>query len=209
MSDERPVQEQETLPEWLERKAQPEPAAPVKQRVSTFTIVATALALGLLAIIGYALTQRDKASLVGKPAPDFTITTYDTDQMGAYSNTTMKLSSLKGKVVVLNVWASYCEPCQEEAEMLERVWRDLADNDVMFIGVANNDVESKSLEYLDYFDVTYPNAPDEGGEIYDEYGLEGIPETFIIAPDGKVTKHFISGMSERDLRSAIDKARNS
>lgn len=204
MSDERI-----DVPDWLESATKPQAAAPVKQRVSTFTVVAFVLAIGLLAIIGYALAKRDKGSMVGKTAPDFTITTYDTNQIGSYSDTKIQLSRLKGKVVVLNIWASYCEPCKDEAPMLERVWRDLEDNDVVFIGVANNDVERNSLAYLDEFGVTYPNAPDEGGKIYDRYGASGIPETFIIAPDGKVTKHFISGMSERELRSAIDKARNS
>jgi len=114
---------------------------------------------------------------VGKVAPDFTLTTFDGEEY--------RLSDLHGKVVVLNFWASWCKPCEQEAADLETAWRHYAPSEeVVFLGVAWTDTEKKSLAYMEKFDITYPNGPDLGTRISQSYRTTGVPETYIIDKDG-------------------------
>jgi cytochrome c biogenesis protein CcmG/thiol:disulfide interchange protein DsbE len=108
--------------------------------------------------------------------------------------------------VVLNFWASYCEPCKDEAPVFERVWREYRDQNVVFLGINTDDIESDAMAYLDRYEITYPNAPDVGGHIEDDYRITGIPETFIIDAEGNVSRHFISAVREGELRAEIEDA---
>ncbi len=95
---------------------------------------------------------------VGKKAPNVVLTSFD--------GQTYNLSDLRGKVVVINFWASWCKPCEQEATDLENAWRYYEPRgDVIFLGIAWTDTEKKSLEYLRKFDITYPNGPDLGTRI--------------------------------------------
>jgi cytochrome c biogenesis protein CcmG/thiol:disulfide interchange protein DsbE len=135
-------------------------------------VLLTILLLGLLR------TQEGPVS-VGKPAPDFTLTSFEGQQF--------QLSELSGKVVVLNFWASWCKPCEQEAADLEAAWRHYQPrNDVVFLGVAWTDTEKKSLGYLEKFDITYPNGPDLGTRISQAYRTTGVPETYIIDKEGNL-----------------------
>ncbi len=134
-----------------------------------------AVLLGIL-LLGLLRTQEGPVS-VGKPAPDFTLTTFDGQKY--------RLSDMRGKVVVLNFWASWCKPCEQEAADLEAAWRfHQPRNDVIFLGVAWTDTEKKSLAYLEKFDITYPNGPDLGTRISQAYRTTGVPETYIIDKAG-------------------------
>ncbi len=132
----------------------------------------------LLAVLGLGLLNTRQGPIaIGKPAPDFTLTSFEGQQ---YS-----LSDLRGKVVVLNFWASWCKPCEQEAADLEAAWRMYQPGgEVVFIGVAWTDTEKNSLEYLQKFDITYPNGPDLGTRISQAYRTTGVPETYIIDRDG-------------------------
>lgn len=204
MTDEqdRPADESEAL-DWLEAlaagKAETQ-ARQVPQRFSMFGITAVLLSLGLLIAVGYALYQRGEDQLIGSAAPDFSVTTFDGERVD-YAN-------LKGRVIVLNFWASYCGPCRDEAPLLERVWLDYRDQDVIFLGINTGGLEDEdgALAYLDEFKITYPNAPDRGDRVKNAYRITGIPETFIIDTGGTVTRHFLARPDETELRAAIDGA---
>lgn len=113
-------------------------------------------------------------------APAFTFTTFEGE--------TISLAGLAGKGVVLNFWASWCDPCREEAALLESTWRREQDNGIVFIGLDYLDQETAAKGYLAEFDITYPNGPDLQSQAARRYGIKGVPETFFISPDGKITE---------------------
>jgi len=202
------AQDQADLPDWLAQIAGGgEEAKPqqVRQRFSMFTVVAGLVTVGLLIVIGYALWQRSKATPTEGPAPGFAVTMYEFNQM-AMSGESASLAGLRGKAVVVNFWASYCVPCQQEAPMLERVWNDYRDRGVIFLGINTEDPLKEALDYLVEYKVTYPNAPDQGGRMEKAYRITGIPETFVISTQGEIVRHLLSVPNERDLRNAIDRA---
>jgi cytochrome c biogenesis protein CcmG/thiol:disulfide interchange protein DsbE len=88
---------------------------------------------------------------------------------------------------VLNFWASWCDPCRDEAELLEATWRSEQNNDIVFLGLDYLDQEPAALAYLEEYNVTYPNGPDLQSAAARSYGIKGVPETFFIDPQGKIT----------------------
>jgi cytochrome c biogenesis protein CcmG/thiol:disulfide interchange protein DsbE len=126
--------------------------------------------------------------------------------MTTFDGQQVSLSGLRGRVVVVNFWASWCNPCREEAALLERTWRAYKDHGVMFIGVDYVDTEPKALAYLKEFDVTYPNGPDMGGKISQSYRIQGVPETFFIGKDGKIAPIQIGSASAPKYASPISEA---
>jgi cytochrome c biogenesis protein CcmG/thiol:disulfide interchange protein DsbE len=147
--------------------------------------------------LGLLRTQQGPVA-VGSRAPDFTLTSFDGQQY--------RLSDLRGRVVVLNFWASWCKPCEQEAADLEAAWRNYNEqgDDVLFLGVAWTDTEKKSLEYMQKFDITYPNGPDLGTRISQAYRTTGVPETYIIDRNGDLAYVKLSPfLSLGEILSAI------
>ena len=135
--------------------------------------------LALLAY-GFKLDPRDIPSpLVGRPAAPFALTSFD--------GTPMTLDALRGKVVVLNFWASWCYPaCYEEAPVLERGWRAYRDRGVVVLGVDIQDKDEAGRKFIRDFGLTFPNAPDPSGRVSVDYGVYGVPETFFIDREGRI-----------------------
>jgi cytochrome c biogenesis protein CcmG/thiol:disulfide interchange protein DsbE len=196
---------QSDLPEWLDQATGDSAPAGVQQKLSPMAVALILVAVGVLAVVGFALYERNKETPSKGPAPAFSVTIWDFDRI-AMAGQPVSLSSLKGKTVVLNFWASWCIPCQQEAPMFERAWNDYKDQGVVFLGVNTEDTYSAAFDYIQKYNLTYPHAPDAGGRAEKAYRITGIPETFVINGDGEIVEHFISTPNESELRSAIERA---
>jgi len=155
--------------------------------------------LALLALLGAALIRSQSGPVeIGKAAPDFALTTYDGQQF--------QLSDLEGKVVLVNFWASWCKPCEQEAADLEAAWRYYQPHqDVVFLGVDWTDTEKKGLEYLEKFNISYPNGPDLGTRISQAYRITGVPETYIIDRSGILAYRKLSPFLTLDeIKNVVD-----
>jgi cytochrome c biogenesis protein CcmG/thiol:disulfide interchange protein DsbE len=153
----------------------------------------------LLAIVGMALFRNQQGPVqIGKAAPDFSLTTFDGDQID--------MADLRGKVVVLNFWASWCKPCEQEAADLEEAWRNYQPRgDVIFLGIDWTDTEPKAMQYLKKFNISYPNGPDLGTRISQAYRTTGVPETYIIDQQGILRFIKLSPfLSTQEIYSVID-----
>lgn len=152
--------------------------------------------LGLLSLLAWGLVKAQSGPLDSGLAPDFTLTGFD--------GRTVTLSDLRGQVVVINFWASWCPPCREEAAYLEQTWRKYKDKGVVFLGVDYVDTEKEALAYIDEFDITYINGPDVGTRISDAYNIQGVPETFFVAKNGELRGVHIGPLRSPQLDEKIE-----
>jgi peroxiredoxin len=99
---------------------------------------------------------------------------------------TVRLSSLKGSVVFLNFWATWCPPCRSEMPSMQVLYDRFRNSGLQFVVVDIMEDDSDVSEFLDYFDLTFPVALDENGSVSDRYGVEAIPTTFIIDKNSNI-----------------------
>jgi len=152
--------------------------------------------IGLLSLFAWGLIKANSGPVESGMAPDFTITGYD--------GRMVTLSQLRGQVVIVNFWASWCPPCREEAAYLEQTWRKYQDKGVVFIGVDWVDTEKEALAYIKEFDITYINGPDVGTRIGEAYRIQGVPETFFVAKNGELRGVHIGPLKPPQLDQKID-----
>jgi cytochrome c biogenesis protein CcmG/thiol:disulfide interchange protein DsbE len=181
------------------------PAAEERASGSRRTAIWRLLIVGILLVFVWFLAiglQRQNVSerRAAGVAPDFAFTTFSGEKIS--------LADLRGKGVVVNFWASWCDPCRAEAALLEEAWRRERDNGIVFIGLDYLDQEHSARAYLDEFGISYPNGPDLQSAAARRYGIQGVPETFFIGPDGKITGMVIGPVStEADLNARLDSIR--
>jgi len=119
------------------------------------------------------------------------------------------LASFRGKVVVLNFWASWCTPCREEAPILERTQHTLLRHGGMVLGITFRDASSDSLEFVKQHRLTFPTLRDTSGEFARAYGTNEIPETFVIDRYGHVVAISRQEVDEAWLNRALTSAERS
>ncbi len=160
------------------------------------SLLSYAFVLGLLGLLGWGLIKVNSGQRDSGMAPDFTLTSFDGE--------TVTLSELRGQVVIINFWASWCPPCRDEAPYLEATWRKYKDKGVFFIGVDYADTEKEALAYIDEFDITYFNGPDVGTIISQEYRMDGVPETYFVAKNGELRGTKIGPLFPPELDQRIE-----
>jgi cytochrome c biogenesis protein CcmG/thiol:disulfide interchange protein DsbE len=145
--------------------------AKVRRRLRILAfIVIPALFMGVLAV-GLIRTEAPKVR-EGGVAPEFTLSTV--------GGGTLSSSELRGAPVVINFWASWCDPCNQEAPDLEATWKQYQAKGVRVVGVDYEDQPADAQVFTSRYGVTYPSVVDRGGELATAFGVRGVPETFFI-----------------------------
>ena len=139
---------------------------------------------GLLAMVGVTLNKRQQGTVQpGDVIPDFTLPLFSGYEYAGKSE--VKLSDLRGKVVVLNFWASWCKPCEQEAAELEQAWKLYEPTgQVVFLGADYVDTEPEARVYLQKYGITFFNGPDMGTRVSQLFRIQGVPETYFIDQTG-------------------------
>jgi peroxiredoxin len=146
------------------------------------------MGVGILAtLLVWRLTHQTPPPKVGAPAPAFSLPRLD-------GTGNVSLASLRGKTVVLNFFASWCEPCKGEAPALESLWRDNRSDGVVVLGVDSGDARSDARRFLSVHGITYPTVYDPSQELaLGSYALPGLPVTYVINPAGRVVGDPVAG----------------
>lgn len=164
---------------------------------SWWLILAVALVvLATLAVAGLGTSLQAGGLAAGQEAPPF--------HLQLYGGGTLSSDSLRGKVVVLHFWASWCPPCREEAPLLRRLWETYEPRGVQFVGVAYKDVEARAAAFLREQGLGFPNGPDERGQISRAYRVRAVPETYVISPQGVLVRSYIGAVDEADLVRTLE-----
>ena len=137
-------------------------------------------------------------SLVGHVAPDFTLSVWN-----SHPGQTVHLAALRGRPVVVYFWAPWCEPCQQEAPLLQAAWQRYRGRGVSFVGVAFDAQQAESMQFLQRYGITYPCGPDSGVATAPAYGLVGLPDTVIIDQHGVVRQKFSGPVDAHALDQAL------
>jgi cytochrome c biogenesis protein CcmG/thiol:disulfide interchange protein DsbE len=178
------------------------------RRVKIVLQAAAVLVVALLVtLLAWQVVRTDQGRALGSKvdsgerpqAPVFELDRLDQD--GKFS-----LASMRGKVVVLNFWASWCAPCKDEAPALERAWQRWREQDVVVLGVDVQDLDSDARRFVERYGLTYPILRDPKNWTWGHYGLTALPETWFVDREGRLAER-INGpvtvaMLDRNIRIA-------
>lgn len=156
----------------------------------------------LVVLAGWILPACDKkeepqvlVAEVGRQAPDFSLS----DLNGKV----WKLSDLRGKVVFVNFWATWCQPCREEMPSMEALHRDMQGSPFQMLAILSSDTAANAEMLAKMVGATFPILLDSDGTVSSAYGLTGVPETYIIDPEGVLREKFL-GPRPWDSQGALD-----
>ena len=171
------------------------------KRVARYLAVALIVGLALVLTLAFRRDPHDiRTGTVGKPAPAFTLPSL-TD------GTSVSLDQYKGRIVVLNFWASWCIPCKEENPALTDAWERYRGTDVVLLGVVFQDSADAARAYTTRLGNTWTSAVDDDGRVSLSYGVFGPPETYFIGADGIIAGRHIGPIDQTTLLNGIESLR--
>jgi len=152
-----------------------------------------------VAVLGTLAGCQRGGAMVGKPAPEFSLA----DLRG----NAVRLANLKGRVVFINVWATWCEPCRQEMPSMQALYEKLTGPDFEMLGVSADQSGRDVVEgFVKSHALTFPVLPDPDLQIADRYRVTGYPETFVIDRNGTIVAHEI-GPRRWDAPETVEKFR--
>jgi len=156
------------------------PQTPSRRKIPRWVWVLAAALVVILLVLGLKLSKGERLQVGDMPPQDLTVESFDGE---VYT-----LRDLKGKVVLINFWASWCTTCKYEAVELERAWRYYSSqrDDVLFLGLDYVDTEEDARRWIQFYNITYPNGPDLGTRWAQAFGIRGVPETYVLDKQGRV-----------------------
>jgi cytochrome c biogenesis protein CcmG/thiol:disulfide interchange protein DsbE len=160
--------------------------------------------VALVALLAYGLASNEpnrgveEALVAGgrEPAPEVDLPSLSGGGNGS-------LADYRGKVVVLNFWASWCEPCRAESPLLQRWHKRLEKRNATVLGVDVQDVSDDARSFAAKYGLTYPMLRDGPGDIRDEFGILGLPETFVVDRRGRIAAVARGPVDERFMREQV------
>jgi cytochrome c biogenesis protein CcmG/thiol:disulfide interchange protein DsbE len=150
------------------------------KRPSAVVVLVVAGVAGLIALLAYGVaSESNDKEVTGELAPDISLPPLEGGEERS-------LADYRGQVVVLNYWASWCEPCRDESPLLERWHRKISKQDATVLGVDVLDVTSDAQDFIEKYGLTYPHLRDKDGSTQEDFGIVAYPETFVIDRGGRI-----------------------
>jgi cytochrome c biogenesis protein CcmG, thiol:disulfide interchange protein DsbE len=164
----------------------------------SFAVVMAALAV--IGLLTYGLVSKGGSSVaIGDSIPNAT-----TPLPELQGGTTGSVADYRGRWVLLNVWASWCAPCRTESPDLERFYDARRGRDFTILGIDTNDLSDDALDFVHRYGITYPQLRDGDGDFaQDELGTTGVPESFLVDPQGRLVLHSLGPVNERYLEANV------
>ena len=172
-------------------------ASPEGRGLSPGSLALLAGLLALAVVLALQLSRQNATRPTSGAAPDFGLALFSGEQI--------RLSDYRGRVVLINFWASWCPPCRVEAPDLQALYQDYRAEGFTVIGV--NMLESsrrKALDFIAEFGISYPNGEDIGERVTNLYRVEAPPESFLIDREGQVRRFFIGSLRYDDAADGIE-----
>ena len=167
------------------------------KRPSAVVVLVVAGVAGLLGLLAYGVASENPDSSVnGEAAPNFALPPLE-------GGPERSLDDWRGQVVVLNYWASWCEPCRDESPLLERWHEKISKRNATVLGVDVLDVTSDALDFIEKYELTYPQLRDKDGSTQQDLGIDAYPETFVIDREGRIAATRRGPVDDEFMREAV------
>lgn len=140
----------------------------------------------------------DRPPIIGQPAPDFALRNLDGD--------IVRLSDLRGKVVFINFWATWCTPCKKELPDIQKVYDEKRDEGLEVLAIDWQENADDAREFFKSRDLTLPLLIDRPGDVYDQYRLQGLPASFFVDRDGNLAALHFGFLSEEKMLERLETA---
>ncbi|HIE53784.1 MAG TPA: TlpA family protein disulfide reductase, partial [Chromatiaceae bacterium] len=160
--------------------------------------------LALLVLPAHAIKPgKGLTEVPGKPqAPQFELTDID--------GRIYRLSDYRGKVLIVNFWATWCPPCREEMPSMERAWQEIKDQQMVMIAINVGEDEDAVFQFTASYPVTFPLLLDQDSEVAGAWGVRGLPTTYVVDPQGRIVYRAIGGREwdDPELLQAVRALKN-